>query len=55
MHLLVLLDFGLLLACDSELLPGEIMEVRTCKHDCFVLVYCSVQSCCALAAATLSL
>ena len=31
MHLLVLLDFGLLLACDSELLPGEIL-VRTCKR-----------------------
>ena len=26
--------------------------VRTCKHDCFVLVYCSLQCCCALAAAS---
>jgi hypothetical protein len=36
MHVHVLLDFGLLLACDSELLPGEILAVRTCKRILFV-------------------
>jgi hypothetical protein len=29
--------------------------VRTCKHDCFVLVYCSLQCCCAIAAVSSSL
>ena len=36
MHVHDLLDFGLLLAFDSELLPGEILVVRTCKRGFFV-------------------
>ena len=35
-HVHVLLDFGLLLAFDSELLPGAILVVRTCKRGFFV-------------------